>query len=142
MDLTAEDLRTRSPRWPDETPFWPCLFFLHGDEDEILSVLYYDESDSGTGVALDERGVLREETDIDDAGAVGWCVQILARTEADPTDPRRSAPLIDVLGSELTVREAFEEAMAMTLASAIPMGRSFGSSQEDLVWRPSTKKDS
>jgi len=57
-------------------------------------------------------------------------------TEADASDPRRRAPSVDVLGDDLTVAQALEQALEMTAQRAYAVGRTFEDSKVDLLWRP------
>jgi hypothetical protein len=132
--IDLEEISLRAPRYPEETPYWPCVLFLFREE-EIVAALFYDDTFDDVGYPVDEHGVIDLDAHVDaDQHAVGWSLQILAESEPSPIDPRQRAPSIDVLGEDLSVPEALEHAAAeiQTRASARAQLRAVAR----LVWRP------
>lgn len=137
MALAAENIRARAPAWPHEAPYWPCLYFVYGEADEIVSVLYFDGEEVG-GHPVDDEGVVQWDEDVadEDVGPVGWCVQVLAATEPDARDPRVAAPSVDVLGPALPVLDAYSAALELTARRSHVIGESYEQSLRRLLWRP------
>src|SRR3954467_14888468 len=102
MEVSPEKIRMKCPAYPEETPYWPCAFFLHGEE--IVSALFFDDSTDDTGYDVDADGVIGEP--VEGTGhSVGWTLHVLTQESAHSRDPRRMAPHVTVRGEEATVPE-------------------------------------
>lgn len=136
MSVDLADIRVRAPAYPEETPYWPCAYFVHGDE--IVAVLFFDDADDGGGgLPVDERGVVDRASPLESTGhAVGWSLHLLAEDGASADDPRVPAPDVEVWGDDLTMPEAMERTYVAVMNRAKPQGLTFEQSRERLAWRP------
>ena len=134
MAIELSALTLQSPRYPEETPFWPCALFLHGEE--IVAALFVDEGDAGGGYDVDEQGVVGDEPIEPQDFATGWCLQILGTESPSPEDPRRQAPDLDVFGPDVPLGEVMELATRAIERSAQVLGLSYEESRARLLWSP------
>jgi hypothetical protein len=130
MSIDLDKVRVISPRWPDETPYWPCALFLYGDE--IVAALWYEQEGEAEAFEFDEYGVLESSPE---PSPGGWFLHILAdSTSPSPRDPRVQAPNIDVVG-EATPVDAIQAAYETIENRAHPRGLSYQQSLDRLAWR-------
>ena len=64
----------------------------------------------------------------------GWTVHVLTDSRPDPTDPRRSSPLVEGWGAGFTLPEVMDMANSVVAERAQPRGLSYEESYRDLLW--------
>jgi hypothetical protein len=135
MSVDLNRIRLLAPRYPEETPYWPCVFFVH--EDEIVAVLFFDDEEvEGVSFAVDAQGLVDEEPVEAPGDLLGWSLHILAEEKPSPVDPRVAAPSVEGWGDDLTIPDVMQRAYAAIEARAEPLGLTYEKSRERLLWTP------
>jgi hypothetical protein len=135
VSVDLDSISLRAPSYPEGTPFWPCVYFMHGEE--IVAALWFDDGgDDVPAYGVSPEGVV-DDTPIESTEhVVGWTLHILAEGRPSGFDPRVMSPEVESWGDELTLPDVMERAYEAVEARAQPLGLTYESSRERLVWAP------